>query len=50
MKGQDIRDQFGVSQWLERNRVITSLDLAKRSDVLPGLREQPFAPYGGRHG
>lgn len=39
MKGQDIRDQFGVNQWLERNRVITSLDLAKREDVLPGLRQ-----------
>jgi superfamily II DNA or RNA helicase len=39
MKGQDIRDQFGVNQWLERGRVITSLDLAKRSDILPGLRQ-----------
>src|SRR5215472_710946 len=39
LKGQDIRDQFGVNQWLERNRVITSLDLAKRSDILPGLRQ-----------
>ena len=39
MKGQDIRDQFGVNQWLERNRVITSLDLAKRSEILPGLRQ-----------
>jgi superfamily II DNA or RNA helicase len=39
MKGQDIREQFGVNQWLERNRVITSLDLAKRADVLPGLRQ-----------
>src|SRR5262249_18892980 len=39
MKGQDIRDQFGVYQWLERNRVITSLDLAKRSEILPGLRQ-----------
>ena len=36
LKGQDIRDQFGVNQWLERNRVITSLDLAKRQDILPG--------------
>ena len=34
MRGQDIRDQFGVNQWLERPRVITSLDLAKRQDVL----------------
>src|SRR2546430_17153442 len=39
MKGQDIREQFGVNQWLERNRVITSLDLAKRADALPGLRQ-----------
>ncbi len=39
LKGQDIRDQFGVNQWLERNRVITSLDLAKRQEILPGLRQ-----------
>lgn len=39
MKGQDIREQFGVNQWLERNRVITSLDLAKRGEILPGLRQ-----------
>jgi superfamily II DNA or RNA helicase len=39
MKGQDLREQFGVNQWLERNRVITSLDLAKRQDILPGLRQ-----------
>ncbi|MBI4730020.1 MAG: DUF3883 domain-containing protein [Acidobacteria bacterium] len=39
MKGQDIRDQFGMNQWLERDRVITSLDLAKREDILPGLRQ-----------
>jgi superfamily II DNA or RNA helicase len=39
MRGQDIREQFGVNQWLERKRVITSLDLAKRADILPGLRQ-----------
>ncbi|MGH8146832.1 MAG: helicase-related protein [Rhodanobacteraceae bacterium] len=39
MKGGDIRDQFGVNQWMEQKRVITSLDLAKRHDVLPGLRQ-----------
>lgn len=37
LKGQDIRDQFGVNQWLEQKRVITSLDLAKRTEILPGL-------------
>ncbi|MBI5634971.1 MAG: DUF3883 domain-containing protein [Nitrospirae bacterium] len=39
LKGQDIRDQFGVNQWLEQKTVISSLDLAKRSDILPGLRQ-----------
>lgn len=39
LKGQDIRDQFGVNQWLDRHRVITSLDLAKRQEILPGLRQ-----------
>lgn len=39
MKGQDIREQFGVNQWLEQKQVITSLDLAKRSEILPGLRQ-----------
>lgn len=39
LKGGDIRDQFGVNQWLEQRQVITSLDLAKRSDILPGLRQ-----------
>ena len=39
LKGSDIRNQFGANEWLERNQVITSLDLAKRSDVLPGLQQ-----------
>ena len=39
LKGSDIRDQFGVNQWLERNQIITSLDLAKRSEILPGLQQ-----------
>ncbi len=39
LKGRDIRDQFGVNQWLEQKQTITSLDLAKRTDVLPGLRQ-----------
>ena len=39
LKGGDIRDQFGLNQWLEQKKVITSLDLAKRTDVLPGLRQ-----------
>src|SRR5271166_2717530 len=39
LKGDDIREQFGVNQWLERSQVITSLDLAKRSEILSGLRQ-----------
>ena len=39
LKGSDIRDQFGVNQWMEQKRIITSLDLAKRTEILPGLRQ-----------
>lgn len=39
LKGSDIRDQFGVNQWMEQRQVITSLDLAKRSEILPGLEQ-----------
>jgi len=39
LKGGDIRDQFGVNQWLEQNKVITSLDLAKRTEILSGLKQ-----------
>ena len=39
LKGGDLRDQFGVNQWLEQKQIITSLDLAKRAEILPGLRQ-----------
>ena len=39
LKGSDIRGQFGLNQWLEQKQSITSLDLAKRDDILPGLRQ-----------
>lgn len=39
LKGGDIRDQFGVNQWLEQKKVVTSLDLAKRDEILPGLKQ-----------
>jgi superfamily II DNA or RNA helicase len=39
LKGPDIRDQFGMNQWIERDQIITSLDLAKRDEILPGLRQ-----------
>jgi hypothetical protein len=39
VKGNDIRDQFGVNQWLKQKQLIVSLDLAKREDIMPGLRQ-----------
>lgn len=39
LRGDIIRDQFGINQWMERDHVITSLDLAKRDDILPGLKQ-----------
>lgn len=39
LKGADLREQFGINQWQESNQIITSLDLAKREDILPGLRQ-----------
>ena len=39
LKSADIRNQFGANEWQQRNQVITSLDLAKRNDILPGLRQ-----------
>ncbi len=39
LKGSDIREQFGVNQWMEQKQIITSLDLAKREDILPGLQQ-----------
>ena len=38
LKGSDIREQFGVNQWQEQKQIIASLDLAKREEILPGLR------------
>jgi len=39
LKGSDIREQYGINQWLERTQIVTSLDLAKRTEILPGLRQ-----------
>ena len=39
LKGGDVREQFGVNRWMEHSQVVASLDLAKRDDVLPGLRQ-----------
>ncbi len=39
LSGSAIREQFGINQWLENRQVITSLDLAKRDTILPGLQQ-----------
>ena len=39
IKGHDIRNRSGANQWQRHPQVITSLDLAKRQDILPGLRQ-----------
>ena len=39
LRGNNIRDQFGMNQWLDNKQVITSLDLAKREDILVGLKQ-----------
>lgn len=39
LKGDQIREQFGINQWLDTPQVITSLDLAKRENILPGLKQ-----------
>jgi SNF2 family DNA or RNA helicase len=39
LKGDAIREQFGINQWLDNRQVITSLDLAKRESILAGLRQ-----------
>jgi len=39
LKGDAIREQFGINQWLQNRQVITSLDLAKRETILPGLQQ-----------
>jgi len=39
LRGADLREQYGVNQWLDQPQILTSLDLAKRDDILPGLRQ-----------
>jgi superfamily II DNA or RNA helicase len=39
LKGADLREQYGINQWLDRKQIVTSLDLAKREEILPGLSQ-----------
>ena len=38
-KGSVVRNQFGINKWVEQNHVITSLDFAKRDDIIDGLKQ-----------
>lgn len=39
LRGGELRAQYGVNPWLEADQIVTSLDLAKRKDILPSLRQ-----------
>jgi superfamily II DNA or RNA helicase len=39
LRGGELRGQFGMNPWRDNRQVITSLDLAKREDILPGLKQ-----------
>ena len=39
MRGCDVHNQFGMNQWLDQDQIVTSMDLAKRHDILPSLEQ-----------
>jgi SNF2-related domain len=39
LKGAAISNQSGINQWLQNRQVITSLDLAKRNTIPPGIQQ-----------
>lgn len=39
LRGADLRVQYGVNQWNEHAQIITSMDLAKRDEILPSVRQ-----------
>jgi superfamily II DNA or RNA helicase len=39
LRGADLRVQFGVNPWLEHAQILTSLDLAKREEILPSIMQ-----------
>ena len=41
-RGGELRGQYATNPWRKERQVITSLDLAKREDVLPGLRQSTW--------
>jgi len=41
-RGGELRGQYATNPWRKEKQVITSLDLAKREDVLPGLKQSTW--------
>ena len=41
LRGGDLRVQYGVNLWNEKAQIITSMDLAKREEILPGVCREP---------
>ena len=39
LRGGDLRVQYGVNLWNDKAGIITSMDLAKRDEILPSLRQ-----------
>jgi SNF2 family DNA or RNA helicase len=39
LRGGDLRVQYGVNMWNDKSQIITSMDLAKRDEILPSVRQ-----------
>jgi superfamily II DNA or RNA helicase len=39
LRGGDLRVQYGVNLWNDKPQIITSMDLAKRDEILPSVRQ-----------
>ena len=39
LRGGDLRVQYGVNVWNQHPQIITSMDLAKRDEILPSVRQ-----------
>jgi superfamily II DNA or RNA helicase/predicted GIY-YIG superfamily endonuclease len=39
LQGADLRVQYGVNMWNEHPQIITSMDLAKREEILPSVKQ-----------
>jgi SNF2 family DNA or RNA helicase len=39
LRGGDLRVQYGVNLWNDKAHIITSMDLAKRDEILPSVRQ-----------